>query len=360
MHHSTTITSLSALTLTALLTLAPPSGSAHALTTPQDPAPPPANLIFTPEAPPPGSTVTVTYRPLDALAGEPELVLRGHFQIVSTVDYSLDPRNQRVATLMPGDGGSFAGSFMAPDLAAYGTFVVEDMAGERLDTNGGMRFDVLIHSEQDRSSLAQVLGRRANHYTDRDPAIASEALTRAVELMREVLAEENPGELVSVTVSDSPVSGDEFELPPEMRWTRAWSRWQEDGNSRPALDELEGEWPVAEGLRTGIANSGLLIAVELRDLDAVDRWTDRILREGWSDPWSDKLMIAQMISTIPERRARARELARGALADLDAVDLAGDPGRPLGQTASEYATVIAGARADALVELNRLRLVPQR
>ena len=277
MHHSTTITSLSALTLTALLTLA--------LAMPQDPAPPPANLIFTPEAPPPGSTVTVTYRPLDALAGEPELVLRGHFQIGSTVNHGLEPRNERVATLTPGDGGSFAGSFMAPDLAAYGTFVVEDMAGERLDTNGGMRFDVLIHSEQDRSSLAQVLFRRANHYTDRDPAIASEARTRAAELMREVLAEENPGALVSVTVSDSTVSGDEFELPPELRWTRAWLRWEEDGNSRPALDELEDEWPVAAGLRTGIANSGLLLAVELRDLDAVDPCAIiNLSDQGWLQP----------------------------------------------------------------------------
>ena len=57
-----------------------------------------------------------------------------------------------------------------------------------------------------------------------------------------------------------------------------------------------------------------------------------------------------MISQIPGRRGRAVELARGAMADLDAVDFARDPGRPLGQTAREYAGVIARARTDALVE----------
>ncbi len=102
---------------------------------------------------------------------------------------------------------------------------------------------------------------------------------------------------------------------------------------------------------------GLLLAVESRDLDAVDLWTDRILGEGWADPWSDKLMIAQMISTLPERRDRALELARAALSDLDAVDLAGYPGRPLGQTASEYADVLAGVRAEAQAEYNRLLAV---
>ena len=309
---------------------------------------------------PPHPRPTLRVRLLDALAGEPELVLRGHFQNVSTLEHGLEPRNERVATLTPGDGGSFTGSFTAPESAAYGTLVVEDVAGERLDTNGGMHFELLIHGEQDRSSLADVLFQRANHYDDRDPAIASESRRRGAELLRTVLAEEHSGEPVTVTISDSPVSGEDFELPLELRWTRAWLRWQEDGNSRLALEELEDEWPVAEGLRTGIANSGLLLAVELRDLDAVDRWAERILREGWTDPWSDKVMIAQMISTVPERRARARELARSALADLDAVDLAGYPGRPLGQTASEYAAVIARARADALVELNRLRLVPAR
>ncbi len=356
MPRSTTVATLPALTITALLALALPSEPAHALAPLQDPAPPAANLTFTPEAPAPGSTVRVTYQPLDALAGEPELVLRGHFEILQRFDAGHEPRNERVATLTPGDGGSFTGSFTAPNSAAYGVFVAEDVAGERVDTNGAMHFELLVHGE-DKRSHAGVLFRRAEHYRDRDPSIANESKERAEELYREVLAEENPGEVVTVTFSDTPssdVQPDLTELPPELRWTEAWMRWQEDGNSRPALEALEVEWPVAEGLRTGIANSGLLLAVDLRDLDAADRWTERILREDWADPWSDKLMIVEMISTVPERRARALELARAALADLAAVDVAGYPGRPLGQTASEYGDVIERARAEAQAEVNRL------
>ena len=351
-----TVVALPALTITALLTLVLPSEPARALAPPQDLAPPTANLTFTPDAPAPGSTVTVTYHPLAALAGEPELVLRGNFEIPQRFDPGHEPRNERVATLTPGDGGSFAGSFTAPNSAAYGTFVVEDMAGERLDANGGMQFELLVHGDDERSH-AGVLILRAEHYRDRDSSIANESWMRAAELHREVLAEENPGEVITVTFSGAPttdVQPDLTELPPELRWTEAWTRWQEDGNSRVALEALEGEWPVAEGLRTGIANSGLLLAVELRDLHAVDLWTERILREDWVDPWSDKLMIVQMISTLPERRARALELARAALADLDAVDVAGYPGRPLGQTASEYADALERARAEAQAEVNRL------
>lgn len=356
MPNARTVVTLRSLTLTAFLTLALPSEPAHALASLQDPAPPAANLTFTPEAPAPGSTVKVTYQPLDALAGEPELVLRGHFEIPRRFDPGHEPRNERVATLTPGDGGFFTGSFTAPDAAAYGTFVVEDLAGERLDANGAMHFELLVHGE-DKRSHAGVLFRRAGHYRARDLSIANESEERAAELYREVLAEENPGEVVTVTFSDAPttdVQPDLTELPPELRWTEAWTRWQEDGNSRPALEALEADWPVAEGLRTGIANSGLLLAVELRDLDAVDLWIERILREDWVDPWSDKLMIVQMISALPERRARALELARAALADLDAVDIAGYPGRPLGQTASEYADALERARAEAQAEANRL------
>ena len=350
----TALSALPTLALAALLGLTPATRSAHALAVGQDPVPPAANLVFTPEAPPPGSTVTVTYHPVETLAGEPELILRGHFSVADGIDLGLAPRNERIATLTPGGRGSLTGSFRLPDLASYGVFVVEDVAGERLDTNGGKHFDLLVPGE-DKSSLADVLGHRARYYEDRDPAVARESWEHALELHREVLAAQYPGDSVTVTFNDP--SGipfgddpDGVELPPDLRWTRTWERWQRGGDSRAALDELEAQWAAVGVRRTGIGNHGLLIAVETGNLAAVDRWAERILDNGWTDPWSDKLMVAGMISQIPERRARAVELARGAIADLDAVDPAGDPGRPLGQTAREYADVIARARAAALVE----------
>ena len=354
----TALSALPTLALAALLCLTPATRSAHALTAGQDPGPSAADLVFTPESPPPGSTVTVTYHPAETLAGEPELIPRGHFRIANGTASGLGVRNERIATLTPGNGGSFGGSFRLPDLASHGVFVVEDIAGERLDTNGGRHFDLLVHGE-DKSSLADALFRRAGYFEDRDPAVARESLERAMELRREALAEQHPGDSVTVTFTGSSVmlTGEDLErmeLPPGMRWTRIWRRWQENGDSRTALDEFEAEWPAISDKRTSMSNSALLIAVRTRDLAAVDRWAGRILDNGWTDPWSDKLMVARMISQIPGRRARALELAAGAMADLDAVDSARDPGRQLGQTAREYVGVIARARADALVKHYRL------
>lgn len=345
------------LALTLLLCATPthPTPSTHPA---QHLPPPPTRLTFTPDAPPPGSTVTVTYHPTTALAGAPELVLRGHFRTRSSGDSGRPPRNNRVATLTPGDGGSFTASVELPDSVALGVFVVEDIAGERLDANDGRYFDLLIH-RGDKSSLADALYIRGRYLMDRDPAGALETLERAVELHREALAEQYPGDSVTITLSDAPVttSGDDSDwgnLPPEAGWVRTWKLWEREGNSVAALEEFEDLWPGLKGKRTGVGNSALLIAVRSRDRVAADRWAERILDEGWTDPWADKLLVAKWIGVLPERLERARELARGAMADFDAMDPATYPGRPLGQTASDYAGVLARARAEAMIDNHRL------
>ena len=164
---------------------------------------------------------------------------------------------------------------------------------------------------------------------------------------------------MTITVLDSPISLsggdlDLMELPPELSWTRTWMRWQGEGNSVAALEEFEDLWPDLDGKRTGVGNHALQIAVQARDRVAADRWAERILDEGWTDPWADKLMVANMIAALPGRLERARELARAAMADFDAVDPAAYPGRPLGQTASDYAGALSRARAEAMIDNNRL------
>ncbi len=316
----------------------------------------PTQLTFTPEAPAPGSTVTVTYHPVDLLARAPELILRGHF--IAPWDPGRTPRNNRVATLTPAAGGSFTASFELPESAAYGVFVVEDRAGERLDANDGRHFDLLIHGG-DKSSLAGALGQRAGYLDDRDPAAALEARERAMELHREALAEQNPGSSVTFTIRESSTilpddDLDRIELAPELGWIRTWMHWERERNSAEALEEFEAQWPGLEGKRTGIGNHALMVAVQSRDLAAADPWAERILDEGWTDPWSDKLMVANLFAALPGRVERARELARSSMADLDAVDPVTYPGRPLGQTASDYAGVLTRARAEAMVGNNRL------
>lgn len=323
---------------------------------PAHPAQQPTPLAFTPEAPPPGSTVTVIYHPPETLAAAPELILRGHFR--ARRDPGRPPRNARIATLTPGDGGSFTASFELLESVAFGVFVVEDIAGERLDANDGRHFDLLIH-DGDKASLADALTQRALYYEDRDPAAAREAMERAMELHREVLAEQYPGDSVTITISASSTilsreDLDRMELPPELRWTSTWMRWQRDWNSVVALEEFEDQWPGLAGKRTGVGNHALQVAVRSRDLAAVDLWAERILEEGFTDPWADKLMVANLIAVLPGHLERARELARGAMADFDTVDPVTYPGRPLGRTASDYAGDLSRARAEAMINNNRL------
>ena len=147
---------------------------------------------------------------------------------------------------------------------------------------------------------------------------------------------------------------DALETPPEWNWTSAWSRWQEDRDSRAALEELEKHWPQAEGKRTGIAYSGLMVAVDARDLAAADRWADRVQADGRDDAWSDKLFVAGSMATLPGRSERGLRLAREALAELDVEDLVGHPGRPLGRTVNEYAGLLARSRAEALTNYGEL------
>ncbi|MDE2679139.1 MAG: TlpA disulfide reductase family protein [Gemmatimonadota bacterium] len=332
--------------------------TALALTSAQDRAAPPTHLVFAPETPAPGSTVIVTYHPVDDLAGEPRLVLRGHFRIAGAIVWGRPPPNRQVATLMPGDGGSFTGSFRVPEAAAYAAFVVEDLAGERLDTNGGRQFELLVHGG-DAASLSDVLIERARDHEDRDPAVAAESMQRAMALLPEAMAERHPGAAIVVRSSESIDLGGaaaaRLMLPPEMQWTAAWFRWEEDGDSRVALEELEEHWPAAEGRGTGIAASGLMIAVRARDAAAVERWSSRTLAEGTNqDPWTVKLHVAGQIANFPGSHEHARELAHEALADFDAVDPVTYPGRPLGQTATEYEGALIRARNDALVQYGRL------
>ena len=147
---------------------------------------------------------------------------------------------------------------------------------------------------------------------------------------------------------------DALETPPEWNWTSAWSRWQEDGDSRTALEELERHWPQAEGKRTGIAYSGLMVAVDARDLAAADRWAGRVQADGRDDAWSDKLFVAGSMATLPALRERGLRLAREALAEFDVEDLAGHPGRPLGRTVDEYGGLLARSRAEALTNYGEL------
>ena len=83
-------------------------------------------LRFSPEAPLPSSRIVASYTPIETLAGEQELVLRGHFRTEGHRQYNGGLDNIQLARLKPTPNGTFTATFTLPDGVFYAAFVVED------------------------------------------------------------------------------------------------------------------------------------------------------------------------------------------------------------------------------------------
>lgn len=372
----------------------------------EDAALAPGELRFTPEAPASGARVSVRYAPPATLAGEAELVLRGHYRAHSDEmynhTYNDDIQNERIATLEPASRGTFTGGFVLPDSAVYAAFVVEDRAGQRLDADGGRLFELLMHADDGRP-LFHALMQRANDFAGRNWMTAYESNRRAVELYpdsldgwfrlrvlenlalgaagtdslagwhRENLARIQTGYAERDSLSWETMRGIQNyaerlgdssvalfwaqridALPSTNPYQRSvvdtFFRWRGDRDAEAALRAYEESWPAARGQSTQIAEFALRVGIEAGDLAAVDRWTERTLEEGRSPRF-----VADRLIDVPERGDRAVELVRESLfpSEPELVDLAAHPGRPLGRTLSEYARIRAEARANALVTYSR-------
>lgn len=364
-------------------------------------------LHFAPIAPVPGDRIVVTYGALPTLADEPELVLRGHFRTPSDERYNRSLRNERVATLERQPGGTFTASFTLPDSAVYAAFVVEDMAGQRLDADGGTLFELLVHMS-DGKPLFHSLVQRAYDFAGRNWVTAYESNRRAMELYPDSLAgwselrfhedvalgsigadtllawhQENfaaiherfaeqellPLETIiaieryahgvadSATAafwttrwSDAPSSTS----PEQRRAFSVYREWLEQKNEEVALAALDALWPEARGKGTQTAQFGLWIAAEVKDLASVDLWAERMM----VDNERGALSVARTISALPERRELYERLTRDWYGKLvmkqmsapvpDLGELAGHHGRPLGRTVNEYAGTLQRLRAESL------------
>ena len=60
-------------------------------------------------------------------------------------------------------GNTFTTRFTLPEAAVHAAVVVEDTSGQRLDTNGGKLFDLLVH-DPDGMPLHHALKRRADEF----------------------------------------------------------------------------------------------------------------------------------------------------------------------------------------------------
>lgn len=355
-------------------------------------------LRFSPDRPMAGDEITVTYTPAGTLAEEPELVLRGTYGTAADDkpwQVRLEERLLTIPRMTRGSRGAFTTRFTLPEAAVYAAFVVEDATGEQLDANNFRLFDLLVHAPDGRP-LYDAFRRRADEFEDRNVHTSLEALRRAMELYPDSL--DGWSELRSFersalgsTTGDSlfvwhrenfaeiheRYRGREAELSPpaiqglsayagavrdeqgEAHWeavaertagTDAWAmdtgwrilhRLEADGDTAAALAEFERHWPDARGTSSPYEPFAFELALDARDLDALDRWIGRLFPHGISG-----LALPRWISVIPERRARALELAR------ERYEMP-DPVRPLGKTADEHAQSVAVERAGLLKDYAR-------
>ena len=368
-------------------------------------------LRFSPEAPLSNSHIQVTYTPIERLAGEQELVLRGHFRTEHDRMYNGGLRNTALAKLEPEPNGTFAASFTLPAQVVYAAFVVEDKTGQRIDANGRDLFELLIHAE-DGQPLYHSLMQRAYDFAGRNWITAYESNRLGMELYPDSLAgwstlrfhedvalgstgsdillawhQENFAGVHEEYARRTPLSpatvvaiqgyaddvGDSVAVAfwterarNEGRGSRSWAqivgietveKFFEDRDADAALAAFEEYWPDAEGTGSQMLSWALNVATEWNrapDLPAADRWIERMLADGGS-----KFSAARRLASFPERRERALELARQGLerearAGTEHADLVAHPGRPLGRTVSEYARTRARQWADRLVTYSEL------
>ncbi len=366
-----------------------------------------SRLRFSPEGPTPNSHMLATYMPIKALAGEQELVLRGHFRTERDGLYNGGLRNIELANLTPNANGAFSGSFTLEDSVVYAAFVVEDKAGQHIDANGRQLFELLVHGD-DGQPLYHALMQRAYDFAGRNWIAAYESNRLAMEFYPDSLGgwgllRFHEDLALGAAGSDSLLAwhqdifagiheeyANRTPLPPatvvaiqhyaehvedsvalafwterarnEGRGTRDWAqivgietlrKFFKDGDADAALAAYEGYWPFAEGTGSQMLSWALrFLAAD--DLPATDRWVERMLAGG-----SSEFSAARVLASFPERQERALRLARLGLerttrTGLERADLAVHPGRALGRTVSEYARTRARQWADRLVTYSEL------
>ncbi|HEX5970637.1 MAG TPA: redoxin domain-containing protein [Gemmatimonadaceae bacterium] len=117
--------------------------------------------------PQPGQRVTVSYRPSALLSGQPRLTLRARLRAPGGKSYNSGVPVITVATLRPGDGGTFTGAFALPDSVVYGAFAVEDSSASVIDDNGSRAWELLVSDSSGRPAFA-ALDQRASDMMGRN------------------------------------------------------------------------------------------------------------------------------------------------------------------------------------------------
>lgn len=101
-------------------------------------------LWLNPAAPRSGDTVRIVYRPAESLADESVLRLRARFRVPGDDWYWFIPV-QQITLLERQRDGTFTGTFILPDSVVFAALAVDDAAAERVDSNDGRTWELLVH-----------------------------------------------------------------------------------------------------------------------------------------------------------------------------------------------------------------------
>ncbi len=125
-----------------------------------------------------GAGVSVVYAPTMALADEDSVVVRARFRAAGDRRYDSTLPVAQAGILRRDEDGRFLGGLAIPESAVYGLFAVESVDAQRIDTNFGALFEVLVENPHGaRHSLQQ----KVNDLLDRSWEVAVEtqrAITR--------------------------------------------------------------------------------------------------------------------------------------------------------------------------------------
>jgi thiol-disulfide isomerase/thioredoxin/tetratricopeptide (TPR) repeat protein len=357
-------------------------------------------LTFVPALPKPGARVTATYTPMSGFIAEQALLLRGHYR-VADADKIGGIRNVVIATLRRTARGVFTASFVFPDSAVYGRFAVEDSAGERVDANAGMLWELVARGPAGQPSYAGLIQSAHDHYGFWRDALNANALAMRLypdslegwNLLRfhEHLALGTSGAAVDSALKFHtknfaafnaryanlhPVApaiiaamfdyaraiGDtaatafwRARVLSEASGTRTAAqergvatlmKWYKDKDANAALASYEQYWPEANGTHSQLPGWALQVAASTTDTTAIDLWAERFR----VDAGVGVVNLSYWLSTVPARRAAALSMQEDALARLDANDPAR---RPLDQSIPQARRTRASDRARALGAIGR-------
>lgn len=299
------------------------------------------DLRLHPEGPVAGEVLSVEYHGGALFADQTHLKLRARYRTATDRQWQL-----LAGILVRGDDGLYRTDVALPDSVVYAAFAVEDLYGERLDSNNRQLWDIMVRGDDGTPTLDAMAARLrdlerrdwgeaydvAREMTERYPDEPRSWATRfSYELGlfdRDSVFDTHRAEFRRL---EKRLSEDPRPEPQAMGWLASYalglgdiasaSTWvdrageqgrhlsivaesemmllalRHEGDLELILSELEDLWTAVEGGSVAIANLGWQTAKDLGEPATMHRWLDRYLVHR---PREDVLLLADAADATPE------------------------------------------------------------